>query len=105
MCNYVNLTNGQCQITKSTCPYVYFCNRLQTYKVLSSMPSDCKIKEKLEIPKGYYKVCFERRGKLYVDIDNSVKIIENPYNYVPLYVKVTKYKNGKIKIRQAMGWM
>ena len=67
------------------------------------MPSNCKVKEQAEIPKGYYKVCFERRGKLYIDIDNNVKIVPNPFDYVPLYVKVTKYKNGNIKIRQAMG--
>lgn len=100
MCEYSNLSNGQCDVTKQICPYLYFCNKKQIYKENSAMPLNCKIKEKVEIPKGYYKVCFERKGRLYIDVNNIIEIIENPYDFQPNYVKMAKLKNGKWKIKE-----
>lgn len=101
MCEYSNLSNGQCNITKNICPYVYFCNKKQIYKRNSAMPSNCKIKESIEIPKGYYKVCFERRGKLYISVNDVIEIVSNPYNFTPIYIKMTRMKNGNWKIKDA----
>ena len=64
------------------------------------MPINCKVKDKAEIPEGYYKVCFEKRGSLYIDMNGHVEIIPNPFDDVPLYVKATKLKNGTWKIRK-----
>lgn len=101
MCEYSDIGNGQCKVSKDICPYLYFCNKRQVYKENSAMPSNCKVKQNLEIPKGYYKVHFERRGNLYVSVNGIVEIIPNPYDFVPVYVKMNKLKNGAWKIKDA----
>lgn len=101
MCNHIDLVEGKCKITKENCPYVYFCNRTQSYRILSSMPLKCKIEENIECPKGFYKVCFERDGNLYVEINNEVKIIKNSFDYTPAYVKIRRLKNKELKIKEA----
>lgn len=103
MCEYANFTEGKCRISNEICPYLYFCNKTRSYKELKAMPSDCRVKEKSETPKGYYKVEFERRHRLYVLVDNKIEIVPNPYDHTPLYVKMTKLKSGKWKIKQAVG--
>lgn len=100
MCNYVNIEAGKCKITKNICPYLYFCNKTKSYKPNASMPSNCKIKQNFEVPNGCYKVCFERKGKLYVSIDGHIEIIPNPFDTVPLYVKATKLKTGKWRLKK-----
>ena len=103
MCNYVNIEEGKCKITKNICPYLYFCNKTKSYKPNASMPSNCKIKQNFELPNGCYKVCFERKGKLYVSIDGHIEIIPNPFDTVPLYVKATKLKTGKWRLKKYEG--
>lgn len=100
MCNYVNIEEGKCKITKNICPYLYFCNKTKSYKPNAFMPSNCKIKQNFEVPNGCYKVCFERKGKLYVSIDGHIEIIPNPFDTVPLYVKATKLKTGKWRLKK-----
>lgn len=64
------------------------------------MPENCKVKENRNIPKGYYKVCFEKRGNLYVSIDDKIQIFSNPFDHVPSFVKIFKFKNGNFKIKE-----
>lgn len=64
------------------------------------MPSSCKIKEKTIVPKGVYKVCFERHRKLYINKDGYIEIVDNPFDYTPTYVKMTKTKSGKWKLKE-----
>lgn len=99
MCSYLNLSNGVCNITNQSCPYTYFCNRTYTIQPSKNIPDNCKIKQNRECPIGYYKVCFERRGKLYVQVNEYVELIDNPYDFVPSFVKLTKLKNGNCKIK------
>lgn len=77
-----------------------FCNRLHCWKPSPYMPKDCKIKKNAKIPKGYYKVCYAKRNKLYVSIDGYVEIFDNPFNEVPAYVKIIKKKNGEKVIKK-----
>lgn len=98
MCKYVK--QNQCTITTNICPYMYFCYKKQCWLPLKSMPKLCKVQEKLEIPKGYYKVRMERKGYLYIDIDDQTYKILNPFDDVPLYVKVTRLKNGQFKLKK-----
>ena len=49
MCEYVK--GNRCLISKENCPFVYWCDKIHAYKPSSSMPENCKIKEKLQIPK------------------------------------------------------
>lgn len=45
----------------------------------------------------------ERKGYLYIDIKGHTYKILNPFEEVPLYVKVTKLKNGEWKLRKYEG--
>lgn len=96
MCEYTY--QNKCSLTNDICPYVYWCNRLRIWKPLTAMPEICNIKKSYEVPKGYYRVRQERKGFLYVDIDNQTYKIENPFNYIPEFIKIVKTKSGfKIK--------
>lgn len=98
MCEYVR--ENQCIVTREVCPYVYYCDKIRAYRPSTSMPQNCKIKEKLEIPKGYCKVRDERKGWLYVDYEDITIKVKNPFDYIPLYVRVRKLKNGEYKLRE-----
>lgn len=67
------------------------------------MPQNCKIKEDLKIPKGYYKVRMERKGFLYIDIKGQTYKILNPFEETPLYVKAFKLKNGEWRLKKYEG--
>ena len=41
MCEYVK--GNQCLVTKEVCPFVYWCDKIHSYKPSSSMPENCKI--------------------------------------------------------------
>ena len=97
MCSYVR--ENQCIITSQICPYVYYCDKIRTYKPASTMPQECKVKQAIEIPVGYCRVRDERKGWLYIDINNETIKIKNPFDDIPLYVKVSKTKSG-IKLRK-----
>lgn len=89
MCRYLNLKeNGYCSVLKNQCPYTYFCTQTNTWKENKYFPKDCKVMEQDEIPKGYHKVCFVKRGNLYVDVNGVIRIIPNPFDgETPMYVK------------------
>lgn len=100
MCNY--LKENQCSILNSACPWAYYCNKKSQW-LFKSEGKDCKVLKSQEIPQSYYWVRFERRGRLYVDIDGQIEIIPNPFDEVPLYVKATKTKGGKWKLKKYEG--
>lgn len=99
MCEYVNLTDKKCRLTNEICPYVYYCERTRSNKPSKNMPVNCKVKIQTEIPKGAYQVAFERKGKLYVNVKNNIVIVDNPFDYVPMFVKMNK-TGGKWRIRK-----
>lgn len=101
MCEYVE--NNNCRITQKCCPYMYFCYKSNSWKPSKAMPVDCKIKKMAKIPEGYCYVRMERKGYLYVDIDGYTYKILNPFTEVPLYVKATKLKNGKWRLKKYEG--
>lgn len=102
MCDYVNIKQGKCKISNENCPFVYYCTKIMSYKPSSSMPNSCPVKEQFEVPKGFYKVEFERHGNLYIEVDGIVEIVKNPNNYVPTYVKMTKLKSGVWRIKKSI---
>lgn len=67
------------------------------------MPTNCKVKKQQEIPEGYYRVCFEKRGNLYIDYNGHIEIIHNPFDSIPLFVKVIKLKSGKWRLKYYEG--
>ena len=100
MCQY--LKENQCSLLNNVCPWSYYCNKDETWK-FKKEGEYCKIKLNADIPKGYYKVCFERKGNLYISINNQIQVIPNPFNEIPLYVKVYKLKNGQWKLKKYEG--
>lgn len=97
MCNYLN--TKECTITKTTCPYIYYCRQSDSWKPTKFMPKECKVKQNIQIPKGNYKVLFARKNKLYIQVDNEIIILQNPFNETPVYVKLLKTKTGTWKIK------
>lgn len=98
MCEF--LRQNKCDITKKICPYTYFCDRLKIWKPSKNMPEDCKVKLRNAVPSGYSLVRFERKGFLYIDIDGQTRVIKNPFDYVPKYVRVVTNKVGKIRLKK-----
>lgn len=96
MCKYAK--NGRCSVLDDVCPFMYFCEKRQTWRALTSMPTQCNVAKKRELPKGCYVVKEERKGFLYVDLGESTIKLPNPFDYTPEYVKLSKTKSGyKIK--------
>ena len=97
MCEYVN--GNKCKLTKESCPFMYFCNKTLTWKESNTTSKNCKIKEDSvnKPPKGTYKIVFERKGNLYIDVNNEIKVVKNPYSKdeIPEFVKLQKDKLGK----------
>ena len=100
MCQY--LKENECNILHNICPWTYYCNKSDTWN-FKNEGNSCKVKLNVETPKGYFKVCFERHGNLYVSINNKIEIIQNPFDEVPLYVKATKLKNGNWRLKKYEG--
>lgn len=92
MCEYVVL--NKCSLTNNICPFMYFCDKKNIWKPSANMPTNCGVKARAEAPKGYYRVREERKGYLYVDIDNQTYKIKNPFDDIPRYVKAFKTKDG-----------
>lgn len=97
MCRY--LETNSCKITKTICPWIYYCNKKKQW-IFKSEGEKCKVLKNQDIPKGYYPVRFEKRNRLYVDVNGNIVIIPNPFDEVPLYVKVYKTKDGKWRIKK-----
>lgn len=57
---------------------------------MAQMPTNCKVADRAEIPIGFNKVEFVRHGYLFVIVDKSTVKIKNPFDYIPLYVKLSK---------------
>lgn len=101
MCQYLEIKNkGYCKLLNNQCPYVYFCTKQGCYREQKNFPTKCKLIENAEIPQGYYKVCFEKRGNLYVDYNGHIEIVRNPFEEVPKFVKMIKGRNGVWRVKK-----
>lgn len=99
MCDLV-VNGNQCSATNEICPYMYYCNTYRTWKPSKNMPDKCNVRRKAKAPEGFSPVRMVRKGKLYIDIDDQTYIFDNPFDYIPDYVKVYKTKTGwKIRRR------
>lgn len=98
MCEYVK--ENLCTLTNTQCPYMYYCEKRSSWQPNKAMPKSCKQKVLQEIPKGCYRVREERKGFLYVDVDNQTIKFVNPFETVPPYVKLSKSKDGTYHIKK-----
>lgn len=96
-CEY-RVDGNKCQATNGVCVVAYWCSKVSAYKEMSNAKDICKYlraaMENVVVPDGCTKVEFVRHGKLYINIDDTVRPYENPFDYIPQYVKIKKTKNG-----------
>lgn len=101
MCEYINIKAGKCNVDNGFCPFLFYCNKNNEYRVNPRMNNTCKKKPEV-IPKNYYKVQFEKKKSLYIEVKNNIIVLKNPFDYVPVYVKLSKDRNGKWSIKGAL---
>jgi len=84
-----------CKQTDNICVYQYYCPQVKKYK-LNNREGGCIMynKEKKTLNKNQYNVRFEKRGILFVEIDNYVQEFKNPYDYIPESVELARV-NGE----------
>lgn len=96
------LNNGRyylvCNLTNTQCIMVRFCRTINDIVNIDNVDKKCNLyinKENVEYMKqGKYKVLFEKRGKLCVQINNDTAImINNPFSETPLGVDLVKIKD------------
>jgi hypothetical protein len=61
------------------------------WKALPEMENCLLMKEKMgvrELKQNEYKVLFESNGKLYVEVEDVVHKIDNPFDYMPQGVEI-----------------
>ena len=93
--NYDEIPTCNKQEGHPICPHVRRCIEHHIWKPLAYM-ANCPIKS---APTG--NVQFERHGYLYVKVGDEVIKVENPYNYIPDNVELSKYKgNYKVIIKE-----
>lgn len=94
MCEYRK--ENICNLTNLICPWSYWCGAISDYKERESYKTYCGIlkKEENKVPDGYYKVEFEKRGFLYIEFNDSIIKVKNPFDEVPKFVKVKKTKTS-----------
>lgn len=94
-----------CNINKEVCPFVRYCPTVRDIINLDNIDKSCKIYIEQEENIGYStktpdKVLMSNGSKLWVKnkaID-QVFIVENPYDYVPTFVKLLQDENGEYYI-------
>lgn len=92
MCKYRE--NNNCKATGNICPWAQWCGKLSVWKERAGSEKYCKYRKSEPTPDGYYKVEFEKRGFLYINFQNEVIKVPNPFNDIPKFVKVKQLKNS-----------
>ena len=77
------------------CPFVRWCNNANCWKPLQSQEI-CSLRTEYKIPDGSFKVRFEKKGELYIETNESVVVLKNPFNFVPKYVALIQENDGYI---------
>lgn len=83
-----------CRIMKDTCPLVRYCDKVNKL-INNDFYENCRyyIMENGKVKKGFSRVRFEKHGKLYVEVENTVVTFDNPYDEVPKEVEIIKVNN------------
>lgn len=85
-----------CSVSDGVCPFVRRCNFERKWLPLESM-NRCKLRIKQERVKAMgihgYVVRFESKGKLYVEYNDRVIKIANPFDYTPDAVELVQVEN------------
>lgn len=81
------------------CPFVYWCTKIDDWRPLRNTQDTCKLRTGKEIPINGHKVRFEKKGKLYIEYNNGVIVLNNPFDYTPTYVELI-IKGDKVYIKK-----
>lgn len=76
-----------CKRTDRICEYSKFC-QLQNKFILNDRWEQCSVKDEKDIPSGSNRVLFERKGFLYIDLNDKTIKVKNTFNHIPDYVYI-----------------
>lgn len=96
-CIYRDKNN--CKKMNNICPWVFWCSKINGWKERAGMEKYCKYLKNKDVPNGYFLVAFEKKGYLYINMEDETIKIKNPFNYIPDFVKIYKSKD-EWKIRK-----
>ena len=88
-----------CTILNEICPFQYKCNQINNWRNYDNLEKKCTIynkeREKEYMKQGKYKVLYENRGKLYIELNSETSIVvPNPFKEdIPLGVDLVKVDN------------
>lgn len=85
-----------CKVAHTHCPFMRRCNMEHKWLPLDSMNSctrRIKEKEVSTLMANEYRVEFESKGKLYININGQIKRILNPFDYSPQKVELVNIDN------------
>jgi len=87
-----------CTIINDICPFQYRCYKINNWKNQDNLDKKCvyykKEEDKSYMKQGKYKVLYEKRGMLYIELNQDTSIrIPNPFNTIPSGVDVVKIKD------------
>lgn len=87
-----------CKIINDICPFQYRCYKINNWRNQDNLDKKCiyykNEEDKSYMKQGEYKVLYEKRGMLYIELNHDTSIvIPNPFNNVPSGVDVVKIKD------------
>ena len=100
LCEYCDIGDYlgmcSCTISSSQCPFMRRCSIERKWLPLDGMDV-CTLREsrKVEVMLGAneYKVQFERNGKLYIEYNDYVIKMRNPFDVIPEKVELIQVEN------------
>ena len=77
------------------CPLIRYCSKIKDFINIDAYDKKCKYFIKGETMKREFenKVLFEKKHKLYIEINDTIITVENPFEYIPEFVKLVKVKS------------
>jgi len=97
-----------CNKLNEKCPIVRFCNKVNNIINSDNYETKCKIYMEVDMEEkrtndAPNKVLFQMKNKKLVvelnDVDQAIQV-DNPYDYIPQYVKLCKRRNGEYYIKK-----
>lgn len=98
---------------QTICLYSMYCDLLGKWKVNENREEYCILRDKpiIKIPNDANWVRFEKSNKLYIEYQDMVVTIANPYDYIPdfvylveigneLYIKGFEPKKVEVKVKE-----
>lgn len=87
-----------CNIVNDICPFQYRCYKISNWKNQDNLDKKCVYykseEDKSYMSQGKYKVLYEKRGMLYIELDHDTSIrVPNPFNIIPSGVDLVKIKD------------